>query len=153
MGCLHGIYFFKLKNLRRIQHWCNRLLSLGGRFILIKSVLESFPVYWMALAHISASILKKLCQMIFSFLWSGDKNNKGFHLCKWISITKPKSLGGWGLRHLPLFHRALSANTFWRILMKPSLWSAVIKAKYYPSLPVHLWLRSATERPNRGSII
>jgi hypothetical protein len=107
----------------------------------------------MAIAHIPASILKTLRQMIFSFLWSGNKNNKGFHLCNWVSITKPKSLGGWGLRHLPLFHRALSANTFWRILSKPGLWSAVIKAKYFSSLLVHLWIRSTTDRPNSGSII
>jgi hypothetical protein len=37
----------------RITHWCNRWLSLGGCFVLIKAVLESQPVYWMALAHIS----------------------------------------------------------------------------------------------------
>jgi hypothetical protein len=64
----------------KIQHWCNRFLSLGGRFVLIKSVLESLPVYWMALTHIPASILKSLRQLIFSFLWSGSKTNKGFHL-------------------------------------------------------------------------
>ena len=29
----------------RIQHWTNRLLSLGGRLVLIKSVLSSLPVY------------------------------------------------------------------------------------------------------------
>jgi hypothetical protein len=137
----------------KIQHWCNKFLSLGGRFVLIKSILESLPVYWMALAHIPASILKSLRQLIFSFLWSGSKTNKGFHLCNWASISKPKTLGGWGLRHLPIFHRALLANTFWRILMKPGLWNSVIKAKYYPSFPVHIWIRSASDCPNRGSLI
>jgi hypothetical protein len=36
----------------RIHHWCNRMLSMGGRYVLIKVVLESLPVFWMALAHI-----------------------------------------------------------------------------------------------------
>jgi hypothetical protein len=62
-------------------------------------------------------------------------------------------MGGWGFRHLPFFYRALLANTFWRILMKPGLWSLVIKAKYFQSLPVHTWIRSAPVRPIRGSII
>ena len=66
-------YFLKLASYRakdwrwliekfkcRINHWCNRLLSLGGRFILAKSVLESLPVYWLALAHIPLSVLNKL---------------------------------------------------------------------------------------------
>jgi hypothetical protein len=30
---------------KRINHWCFRWLTLGGRFILIKSVLENLPVY------------------------------------------------------------------------------------------------------------
>jgi hypothetical protein len=43
-------------------------------------------------------------------------------------------MGGWGLKNLPFFQRALSANTLWRILMKPGLWSKVIKAKYFPQI-------------------
>jgi hypothetical protein len=61
---------------RRIQHWCNRCLSIGGRYILIKVVLESLPVYWMALAHIPASVLKTLRQLVFTFLWIGSKKTK-----------------------------------------------------------------------------
>lgn len=33
---------------RRINLWCYRLLTLGGRYILAKVVLESLPVYWLA---------------------------------------------------------------------------------------------------------
>jgi hypothetical protein len=36
--------------------------------------------------------------------------------------------------------------------MKPGLWSKVIKAKYFPHLPVHIWIRSASERPTSGSL-
>jgi hypothetical protein len=136
---------------RRIRFWCNKLLSLGGRLILIKAVLESLPVYWMALAHIPATVLRSLRQLIFSFLWSGSKKSSGYHLCKWEDLSKPKSMGGWGLRNLPFFHRALSANTLWRILMKPGIWNRVIKAKYYPHLPVHLWIRSASVRSSIAS--
>lgn len=34
---------------KRISNGCNRWLSLGGRFILIKLVLERIPVYWFTL--------------------------------------------------------------------------------------------------------
>jgi hypothetical protein len=113
----------------RIHHWCYRLLSLGGRFILVKVVLESLHVYWMVIAHFPLSVIKKIRQLIFEFLWSGSKQRRGFHLCKWQEISKPKSLGGWGLRNLYLFYRALSANIFWRVLMKPDIWNKVVKDK------------------------
>ena len=32
---------------KRIKHWSFRWLSKGGKLILIKSVLEAIPVYWM----------------------------------------------------------------------------------------------------------
>jgi hypothetical protein len=135
----------------RILNWKHRFLSLGGRFILIKAVLESLPVYWMALAHIPASILKSLRQLIFTFLWSGCKKTRSFHLCKWEDISKPKSMGGWGLKHLSLFQKALSTNSFWRILTKPGLWNSVISAKYLHHLPVQIWIRFAEARPSSGS--
>jgi hypothetical protein len=73
----------KIEN--KIGHWCNRWLSLGGRFILIKSVLESQSVYWMALAAVPNSVLNKIHQMIFDFLWSG----------RWCDTTLPSlQLGG-----------------------------------------------------------
>jgi hypothetical protein len=124
---------------------------MGGRYVLIKVVLESLPVFWMALAHIPASVLKTLRQLIFTFLWTGSKKHKGYHLSRWEVLSKPKMMGGWGLKNLPLFYKALSANTLWRILTKPGLWSRVIKAKYLHQLPVHIWIRFAPERPTSGS--
>jgi hypothetical protein len=136
---------------RRIQHWCNRCLSMGGRYILIKAVLESLPVYWMALAHIPHSVLKKLRQLIFNFLWSGSKQSRGIHLCGWKTLSKPIALGGWGLRNLHLTYLALSANTLWRTLMTTGIWNKLIKDKYISHLPVHTWLRSAASSPPGGS--
>jgi hypothetical protein len=135
----------------RILNWKHRYLSMGGRLILIKAVLESLPVYWMALAQIPATVLKTLRQHIFSFLWSGNKKSRSFHLCKWEDLSKPKTLGGWGLKHLPMFQLALSTNTFWRLLTTPGLWSSVIRAKYLHQLPVHLWFRFAEAQPKSGS--
>jgi len=65
----------------------------------------------MALAHIPLSALKTLQQQIFTFFWTGSKQNKGYHLCRWEAISKPKSLGGWGIRNLLIFSRAISTNT------------------------------------------
>jgi hypothetical protein len=53
---------------KRVDHWCNRWLTLGGRLILIKAVLMGLSVYWMSMSAIPISVLGKIRQIIFSFL-------------------------------------------------------------------------------------
>jgi hypothetical protein len=59
------------------------MVVLGGRFTLLKFVLESQPVYWMSLAVIPCSVLNTLRKMMFNFLWKGNNESNHFHLCKW----------------------------------------------------------------------
>ena len=51
-----------------IKLWCNRWLTLGGRYTLAKSVLETQSVYCMALAVVPVYVLSKVCKLIFDFL-------------------------------------------------------------------------------------
>jgi hypothetical protein len=118
-------------------------LTLGGRCILVKVVLESQAVFWMTLAAVPTSVLSKIRQMIYDFLWMGGRKDHGIHLCNWFQIAKPKSLGGWGLKNPFLFNRALATNSLWRVLMEDGIWHRVIKDKYLPYTSVATWLRSA----------
>jgi hypothetical protein len=52
---------------KRLDHWCNRWLSLGGRLVLIKAVWFSLPVFWMSMAAIPSSILNRLRQLIYLY--------------------------------------------------------------------------------------
>jgi hypothetical protein len=65
---------------KRISNWCHRWLTLGGRFILVKSVLENIHVFWLSLAKIPKAILEKIHRRMFSFLWTGNKDKEGIHL-------------------------------------------------------------------------
>jgi hypothetical protein len=49
----------------KISIWVNRLLSRGGRLVLLKSVLESIPVYWNSIVAIPRGVLKKITQNKF----------------------------------------------------------------------------------------
>jgi hypothetical protein len=68
---------------KRIGLWCYRWLSLGGRYILVKSVLESLPVYWLTVAIIPTTVLSRIRQLMFNFLWSRRGTKDQIHLCKW----------------------------------------------------------------------
>jgi len=126
----------------QINHWCNRQLSIGGHCVLIKVVLESQPVYWLALANLPSSILQKIRQLIYEFMWSGCNKKKKFHLCAWQLLARPKKFEGWGLRDLGIFSRAMADNTLWRALIQEGLWHRILKDKYYPYVTVERWLRT-----------
>jgi hypothetical protein len=55
---------------QRICHWCNRFLTLGGRYVLIKAVLESQTSILASVSTHSSFVLNQICMMTFSFLWS-----------------------------------------------------------------------------------
>ena len=59
-----------------INNWCNRWLSRAGRLVPIKSILEAILVYWIALAWIPKSIMKKTKRICTTFLWSQKKYQK-----------------------------------------------------------------------------
>jgi hypothetical protein len=117
---------------RKIGNWCYRWLTLGGRLTLLKSVLESQPVYWMSLEIIPITVLNNLRKIMFNFLWKGNSDSKSFHLCKWERLTIPKCYGGWGLRNLIDFNKALAAHTLWRVLKNEGIWHNIIVDKYLP---------------------
>jgi hypothetical protein len=82
---------------KRIRHWCTRWLSLGGRLVLIKVVLECQPVYWLTLASLPAAIQNKIRQIILQFFVVWQRKKKNYHLCNWQLIARPKHLRGLGI--------------------------------------------------------
>jgi hypothetical protein len=126
---------------------------MGGRYILIKTVLEGQPVYWMSMEAIPRSVLCKIRKMMFHFLWHGHKESQQFHLCRWETLSRPKKNGGWGFRNLAHFNLALNASTLWRVLTQKGIWHNVIMDKYFSSSTVINWLRLASQKSPSASRI
>jgi hypothetical protein len=71
------------KNNKEDRLMVQRWLTLGGRYILVKTVLEGQYVYWMSMESIPHSVLNKIRKLMFQFLWNGHKDTQQFHLCRW----------------------------------------------------------------------
>ena len=84
----------------KIGHWTHKFLSLGGRLILIRSILSGIHVYWFSLARFPSSILNKLRKCLFTFLWDGTPNKHKLDIVDWKSLSRPFSLGGWNKKKL-----------------------------------------------------
>ncbi|KAF3652458.1 putative midasin-like isoform X7 [Capsicum annuum] len=65
---------------RRLARWKSPYLSLGGRLTLVKSVLDSLLSYMMSLFPIPKSIEKRINLLRRTFLWNGNKEQKGYNL-------------------------------------------------------------------------
>ena len=82
-----------------------------------------------------------------------SKHVEGILLIKWRVISLPKELGGWGVKNLELFCKALAAKTLWRLFQNPgSLWGRIILSKYCLGLSLTDWIRSPVKTHKNGSI-
>jgi hypothetical protein len=59
---------------KNIGLWCNKWLSMRGRYILVKIVLEGQPVYWMSMEAIPRTVINKIRKLMFHFLWNGQSD-------------------------------------------------------------------------------
>lgn len=71
--------------------------------ILVKYVLKNIPLFLLSLSKIPKSILNKIRQKMFSFLWTRRKRKEGVHLVNWESLSRPKKFGGWVFNNLVWF--------------------------------------------------
>ncbi|WMV11985.1 hypothetical protein MTR67_005370 [Solanum verrucosum] len=78
----------------KLARWKSHYLSLGGRLTLVKSVLHALPSYMMSLFPIPKSIEKKINKLRRSFLWNGNRENRGYKLVKWDIVTLSRKHGG-----------------------------------------------------------
>ena len=105
--------------------------------VLIKAVLQSIPVYWASIAYIPKGILTKIRKKCFAFLWTASKQNNGIPLVKWTNIDLPKEIGGWGIKNLPLFTKALAAKYIWILIQNTyPLWGRVVCSKYCSNMEI-----------------
>ena len=127
-----------------MSNWTYKLLSQGGRILLVKSILMSLAVYWLSLARMPGTILNYIRRYIFNFLWGCSQGKHKYPLVDWFTISKPYALEGWNIKNPEWFSLALHTKSFWLVLNGVGLWSQIIKHKYLKNLPVDVWLKPHT---------
>lgn len=95
----------------------------------------------MALAWIPRNILAKLQQICNRYLWAGNQDKRIFAWIGWNKIAIPKKWGGWGLKELAIFAKALAGKMGWALLMSQSLWTRLTYHKYIWPLSIIDWAR------------
>nr|XP_043616234.1 uncharacterized protein LOC122588171 [Erigeron canadensis] len=111
----------------RLSRWRATSLSMAGRIILIKSVLESLPTYSFSLYKAPQKVIECLEVRIRRFLWGSSSDGQKIHWVAWDRVASPVDMGGLGLSKLRDTNVALLSKWLWRFKNEPnSLWRRVI---------------------------
>ncbi|GJU03526.1 RNA-directed DNA polymerase, eukaryota, reverse transcriptase zinc-binding domain protein [Tanacetum coccineum] len=103
---------------RRLSNWKLKMLSIGGRLTLVKSVLGSMPIFHMSMFKVPSGILRILESIRCHFFNGHDMSSKKGSWVQWNKVLAPKDK-----------NRGLMFKWVWRFLSQDSsLWSRVIKA-------------------------
>jgi hypothetical protein len=97
-------YEFVLQKIRsKLSCYKANKLSHAAILVLIKSVLSSIPVYYMANILFSKKILAKMNAIMRDFWWTGiqqENKTKPIYFKAWTEICKSKKEGGLGIRKI-----------------------------------------------------
>jgi hypothetical protein len=84
----------------RIKGWKEKLLSIGGKEILLKVVAQAIPIYAMSIFLLPKKVCKKINDVISQFWWGDDDQGKKMHWFSWWKLCFPKKKGGMGFKDL-----------------------------------------------------
>jgi hypothetical protein len=118
---------------QRIEGWKEKILSLGGKEVLLKAVAQAIPSYAMSVFKIPKSICKGITDAMSHYWWGDEENQKRMHWFAWWKMCVPKDKGGMGFRDIHCFNLAMLAKQAWRLIFEPdSLCATILRAKYFP---------------------
>ncbi|KAL6210288.1 hypothetical protein ACLB2K_015521 [Fragaria x ananassa] len=124
--------YVKEKIDKRARGWREKTLSIAGKEILIKAVLQSIPNYVMSCFELPKHLCNAIHSSLARFWWGDNDNGKKIHWLSWDKLCVPKSEEGMGFRNMTYFNRALLAKQGWRLLRRPdALVARLLKAKYF----------------------
>ncbi|KAM3220651.1 hypothetical protein P3L10_019919 [Capsicum annuum] len=98
------------KVLGRLQSWKGKLLSHGGRVVLISHVLQSMPIHLLSAVDPPDYVIKKLHKSFAQFFWSNSVGDRSRHWAKWLELCLPQDEGVLGFRSMFDVSKALFAK-------------------------------------------
>lgn len=121
---------------------------------MLKSVLTAIPSHAMTCFQLPISRCVRIQSTLTRFWWDPSPEKKKICWVAWEKLTKPKALGGLGIRDIQAFNMTLLAKQAWRIVTKPEcLLARVLKGKYCSKAPfLHVSITKKASHGWRGII-
>ena len=85
---------------KKLSSWKGKHMSVGGRLVLINSVLTSLTMLMLSIFEVLKGVLEKLDYYRSRFFWQ-------YRLVKWSILCQPKEIGGLCIKNLDIQNRCL----------------------------------------------
>ncbi|WVZ54040.1 hypothetical protein U9M48_004908 [Paspalum notatum var. saurae] len=121
---------------RKLSNWKGKMLSYGGRLVLLNSVLPSLPMFMISFFEVPRGILKKIDYFRSKFFWQNDSHKKKYRLVKWLLICLPNDEGGLGVQSLEIQNKCLLSNWLFKLCNEAGMWQELTKNKYLNGKPL-----------------
>ncbi|XP_058783674.1 uncharacterized protein LOC131658394 [Vicia villosa] len=116
---------------RRLDKWRGGFLSIGGRVVLINSVLNAIPLYSLSFYQAPKKVIKEIRSIQISFLWKGVEGGRGINWVSWHNVCKLREEGGLGIRDVDCMNVSLLMKWKWRICTEANaIWSNLLIHRY-----------------------
>ncbi|XP_057734865.1 uncharacterized protein LOC130950385 [Arachis stenosperma] len=98
----------------KLSSWKSKVLNKAEKLVLIKTILNSLPVYYLSLYKMPKAVAEKLISLQKKILWSKEDGRNGIALVRWEVVQAPKKLGGLGVGDAMIRNTALLFKWLWR---------------------------------------
>ena len=129
--------YLKERVWKKLQGWKEKLLSIAGREVLIKAVIQAIPTYTMSCFKLLKGLIKELEVLIRKFWWRYSNDSRKVHWVSWERLCEAKEVGGMEFKEIKKFNEALLAKQVWRMMHNSDfLCFRVFKARFFPNCSI-----------------
>ncbi|PWA68674.1 reverse transcriptase domain, Reverse transcriptase zinc-binding domain protein [Artemisia annua] len=120
---------------KKLGTWKVKLLSIGGRLTLTKSVIGSHGTYFMSMFKMPETFNRRIEASRAQFFWGRDgTNKKKISWVQWKKVLNSKEKGGLGIGSLKALNLALIQKWRWRFHTDTKgIWKKIITSIYGPN--------------------
>lgn len=112
---------------KKLADWKSKLLSFGGKLILMKHVRSSMPIHLSSVMDLPKGIFAKLKSIFSNFHWGSSAEKKKRKWVSWRCICLLTDEGGLGIQDLAEVRKSLFLKFVWNLILGGSLWSDFFK--------------------------
>lgn len=115
----------------KLASWKAVLLSMAGRVLLVKSVIQAMLVHSMSVYSWPIALLKDIDKWCRNFIWSGDIDKRKMVTVAWKKLCKPMDEGGMGLRSTISLNEASNLKLGWDMLNSMEPWATALRGRVF----------------------